>query len=169
MQQKFNRDMAAAVKDLKAAGGLHAAWVLAFVSFMYGVLHAAGPGHGKAVISSYVLANERTVRRGIFLSFLAAFFQALSAIAIVGVLAIALNATSLTIKSTEHWIETLSWALGRRDRRLDALWADVKKLMAQAGGERRPRDTHDAHACCGHDHSRSRCAHAHDHEPHAQP
>ena len=39
-------------------------WVLGLLSFLYGIFHAAGPGHGKVVISSYVLANEAQVRRG---------------------------------------------------------------------------------------------------------
>lgn len=166
MQQKLNRDMAAAVKDLKAAGSLNAAWVLAFISFMYGVLHAAGPGHGKAVISSYVLANERTVRRGIFLSFLAALFQAFSAIAIVGVLAIALNATSMTIKSTENWIETLSWALVAI---IGAwlLYSQIRKLVNQPHvappSRADARTTHD-HAGCGHaHHTHDGCGHSHGH------
>ena len=59
---------------------LSATLMLAALSFAYGVLHAAGPGHGKAVISSYVLADGRTVRRGILLAFLAALIQALSAL-----------------------------------------------------------------------------------------
>lgn len=172
MQQKLNRDMASAVKDLKTAGGFNAAWVLGFISFMYGVLHAAGPGHGKAVISSYVLANERTVRRGIFLSFLAALFQAISAIAIVGVLAIALNATSMTIKSTEMWIETLSWALVAA---IGAwlLFSQIRKLVhvahvaapgrAHAGAPRHHSGCGHAHhgdTCCGHSHAHE---HAHQH------
>ncbi len=110
-QQRINRELASAVRQLKTGNVLNATLMLGFLGFLYGVLHAAGPGHGKAVISSYVLANEKTVRRGIMLSFLAAFIQALSAIAIVGVLAIAMRATSLEIKSAEAWIETVSWGL----------------------------------------------------------
>ena len=75
------------------------------------MLHAVGPGHGKFVISSYALANERTVRRGILLSFMAAFVQALSAIVIVGILAVLLQATSTQIRVTEGWLETASWGL----------------------------------------------------------
>ena len=45
-------------------------WVLGGLSFLYGIFHAAGPGHGKVVISSYVLANEAQMRRGVLLSFL---------------------------------------------------------------------------------------------------
>ncbi len=109
-QAQLNRELVKAVKLMKT-DPLWATAVLGWLSFAYGVLHAAGPGHGKAVISAYVLANERTVRRGILLSFMAAFFQALSALLIVGILSIALKATSLTMKSAEAWIETLSWAL----------------------------------------------------------
>lgn len=109
-QQRLNRELAAAVKELKQAGSFSAAMVLGFIGFSYGVLHAAGPGHGKAVISSYVLANRETVRRGIMLSFLSAFIQALSAIVLVGILFIALNKTSMEMTTAERWIETISWA-----------------------------------------------------------
>ena len=110
-QSAANREMAAAVKDLKTGNAAHATLVLVMISFLYGVLHAAGPGHGKAVISSYVLANEETVRRGIALSFLAALFQAISAIVFVGILALMLNQTSMQMRKTEALVETLSWAL----------------------------------------------------------
>jgi len=46
------------------------AYWLVLTSHAYGVLHAAGPGHGKAVISLYLIANNEALRRGIFLSFL---------------------------------------------------------------------------------------------------
>ncbi len=110
-QQHYQREMASAVRNLKTASPWAAAASLAFISFMYGVLHAAGPGHGKAIISSYVLANRQTMRRGILLSFMAAFFQACSAILLVGILALAVKATSLQMKSAEAAIETASWAL----------------------------------------------------------
>jgi nickel/cobalt exporter len=175
-QQRINRELAAAVRQLKTGNVLDATLLLAFLSFTYGVLHAAGPGHGKAVISSYVLANEKTVRRGIMLSFLSAFFQALSAIAIVGVLAIALKATSLEITATEKWIETISWGFVA----LIGIWllygqlgALLKRRQAAAVADRPPQahqHAHDhAHAgCgCGHDHAHSHDhAHAHDHAPH---
>ena len=64
------------------------------VSFLYGIFHAAGPGHGKAVISSYVVANEETWRRGVVLSFASALLQALVAVAFVGIAAALLNATA---------------------------------------------------------------------------
>jgi nickel/cobalt transporter (NicO) family protein len=110
-QESFRRQAGQALRDLKTDHPkTAAAWVAGF-SFLYGLLHAAGPGHGKAVISSYVLANRQTLRRGVFLSFLSAFFQACSAIILVGLLAIVFNATSPTRQAAEAWIETISWGL----------------------------------------------------------
>lgn len=178
-QQRINRELAGAVRQLKTGDVMSATLMLGFLGFMYGVLHAAGPGHGKAVISSYVLANEKTVRRGIMLSFLAAFIQALSAIAIVGVLAIAMRATSLEIKSAEAWIETVSWGLVA----LIGVWllyGQLSKLFARAPsaaampspaaalshGHDRAHDHGHSHSHDhGHAHSGCGCGHAHhDHE-----
>lgn len=169
-QQRINREMAAAVREMKSGSVLNASLILAFLGFTYGVLHAAGPGHGKAVISSYVLANDETVRRGILLSFLAAFIQALSAIFIVGVLALLLNATSLQINAAEAWIETISWGFVA----LIGIWllygqisGIVQRRRAAAAAKAAEAEKHaHSHAhehgsCgCGHDHGH---AHAHDH------
>lgn len=110
-QQQLNRDLAAGVKRLKEEGSLAAVLVLSAIGFLYGVFHAAGPGHGKAIISAYVLANERTAKRGIALAFLAGLFQALSAIALVGILAVLLGASGLRIQSYTGTLEQVSYAL----------------------------------------------------------
>jgi nickel/cobalt transporter (NicO) family protein len=110
-QQSMQRELATGVKNLKSGNAMVGAMVLAALSFVYGVAHAVGPGHGKAIISSYVIANEETVRRGVIISFIAAGLQALTAIALVGVLAIALNASGLAIKSWTLQLESISYAL----------------------------------------------------------
>ena len=86
-------------------------WVLGGLSFLYGVLHAAGPGHGKVVIGSYVLANEAQARRGVWLSFLSAMLQSLVAIGFVLVAALVLGMTSMAMNDAAHWIGVLSYAL----------------------------------------------------------
>ena len=84
-QSEFYREMSSTIRAAKSDGS--AVWTLLGISFAYGIFHAAGPGHGKAVISSYLVANEETARRGIVLSFASALLQALVAVAIVAVLA----------------------------------------------------------------------------------
>jgi hypothetical protein len=59
MQRSFYREMTDALKAMREDG--NAAWLLVGLSFAYGIFHAAGPGHGKAVISSYMLANEDAI------------------------------------------------------------------------------------------------------------
>ncbi len=108
-QAEFYRALAGMIRAAKADGS--ASLGLLGLSFAYGIFHAAGPGHGKAVISSYLVANEETWRRGIVLSFASALLQAFVAVAIVGVAAVLLGATAKMMGDTVRIIETTSYAL----------------------------------------------------------
>ena len=89
--------------------GMHV-FALAGLSFAYGIFHAAGPGHGKAVISSYMLANEVAAKRGILLAFASAFAQALTAIIAVAALALVLRGAALKLQDATRWLEIASFA-----------------------------------------------------------
>jgi ABC-type nickel/cobalt efflux system permease component RcnA len=154
-QAQINRELALAVRRLKTADPVSATLTLAFLSFAYGVLHAAGPGHGKAVISSYVLADGRTMRRGILLAFLAAFIQALSALVLVAILVLAFRATGVQIRSMEAWLETVSWGLVA----LVGAWLLYYQLRGAFAGS-------SAHAH-GHGHDHGHDHHGHVHHDHA--
>jgi nickel/cobalt transporter (NicO) family protein len=108
-QSEFYREMSSTIRAAKSDGS--AVWTLLAISFGYGIFHAAGPGHGKAVISSYLVANEETARRGIVLSFASALMQSLVAVTIVGISAWLLNATAKTMCGAERAIEIASYAL----------------------------------------------------------
>ena len=86
VQSEFYRGLTGALSAMKREEA--AIWSLAGIGFLYGAFHAAGPGHGKGVISGYILATKRTLARGVGLSFAAAFLQAAVAIGLVGVLAV---------------------------------------------------------------------------------
>jgi nickel/cobalt exporter len=141
-----------------------ALWGLMGISFLYGVFHAAGPGHGKAVISSYVLANEETWRRGIALSFASALLQAATAVAIVAIAAVLLGATAKMMGDAVRIIEIVSYGLiallGAR-----LLWVKgrgflmaLQALRSEAGRCDHPDGGHDHHHHTGHVH------HDHDHD-----
>lgn len=108
-QSEFYRAMSSTIRAAKDDGSM--VWTLLGISFAYGIFHAAGPGHGKAVISSYLVANEETARRGIVLSFASALAQALVAVLIVGIGAWLLNVTAKTMCGTERVIEIVSYGL----------------------------------------------------------
>ena len=132
-QAEFYKQFSGLIRAAKTDGS--AAWGLFGLSFLYGVFHAAGPGHGKAVISSYMVANDETWRRGVVLSFASAMLQALVAVAFVGIAAVLLNATAATMRTA-----------GRldRDRQLRADHAD--RAAAGLGEGARP-DRRRARAC----------------------
>ncbi|WP_334383712.1 MULTISPECIES: nickel/cobalt transporter [unclassified Bradyrhizobium] len=169
-QSEFYREMSATIRAAKSDGS--AVWTLLGISFAYGIFHAAGPGHGKAVISSYLVANEETARRGIVLSFASALLQALVAVAIVAVFAWLLSSTAKTMCSAEKAIEIVSYALiaalGARlvwtkgGGFMRALQAKPELAMASATAHRHDHDhAHHHH----HDHG-DHHGHAHVHDEH---
>ncbi|PZO81875.1 MAG: delayed-early response protein/equilibrative nucleoside transporter [Mesorhizobium amorphae] len=108
-QQGFYRSLTGALKTMRDGGG--GLWAMVGLSFAYGVFHAAGPGHGKAVISSYMLANEVALRRGVMLSFLSAFLQAVSAVVLMLAIFLLLRGTAVTMTNASWALEVASYAL----------------------------------------------------------
>jgi ABC-type nickel/cobalt efflux system permease component RcnA len=108
-QAEFYRALTEALTNVKDSG--HAFSLLAALSFLYGVFHAVGPGHGKAVITSYLLASHQTVRRGIVISFAAALMQGFTAIAIVLIAAGFLRTTAIGMTRATDWFEIASYGL----------------------------------------------------------
>jgi nickel/cobalt transporter (NicO) family protein len=108
-QSHFYRQLTGAVRAWQQDGW--AAWLLLGLSFAYGVFHALGPGHGKAVLSAYVLANRETVKNGAILALLSAFLQALVAISLVGIAAGVLNVSGLALTRATWWLEIASYAM----------------------------------------------------------
>lgn len=106
-QQEFYRALAGAIKEMRQDGGK--LWLLIGLSFAYGVFHAAGPGHGKAVISSYMVANEVALRRGILLSFISALLQAITAIVIMLLAYFVLRGTSVSMTDAAWFLEIASY------------------------------------------------------------
>ncbi|HEX9753449.1 MAG TPA: nickel/cobalt transporter [Methyloceanibacter sp.] len=154
-QQGMQRDLATSVKRLKSGNAIGAALALAGLSFLYGIVHAVGPGHGKAIISSYVVANEETVRRGIMISFLAAGLQAVSAIVLVGVLLIGINASGLQVNAWSNQLESVSYALIALvglyllSTHVMRLWRRLRDGPAVQSAQSRAAHSHGHH---GHDH-----------------
>ncbi len=156
MQQKeFYRAMTGALKSMRDDGSK--AWLLVGLSFAYGIFHAAGPGHGKAVISSYMVANEVTLRRGIILSFISAFLQALSALLIVGAAFLVLRGTTISMDDATHAFEVASFAM------ITAFGAWLLWSKTFGRGHSHAAHSHAGHDHSGHDHSE----HEHSHHNHS--
>jgi nickel/cobalt exporter len=161
-QQAFYRSLTGALKAMRSDPWQM--WGLVGLSFLYGVFHAAGPGHGKAVISSYMIANEVALKRGVVLALLSSMLQALTAVAVVGVAYYLLRGLSVSMTQATHFMEIASYALITAF----GLWLLGRKLLslrsAPALGTAALRHDH-AHA--GHQHTTgSHNHHGHDHDHH---
>lgn len=179
-QQDFYRALTGALRTMRTDPS--AAWLLVGLSFAYGVFHAAGPGHGKAVISSYMLANEVALKRGVTLSFVSAMAQAVTAIIVIGIVFLFLRGTGIRQTDAVWSMEVASYALVTAFgawllfRKLRGLMPAPAPALAVAGhgtvhvhGHDHGH-SHDGHgATCSHHHHHedARNGHRHDHHDHA--
>ena len=173
-QSEFYREMSSTIRAAKSDGS--AVWGLLAISFAYGIFHAAGPGHGKAVISSYLVANQETARRGIVLSFVSAMLQSLVAVLIVAIGAWLLNVTAKTMCGAERVIAIASygliaafgarlvWSKGAGFMRALQVRPPAPALaMASAAHGHAHHHGHHDHAHDGHGHAHHDHDHDHDH------
>ena len=145
-QRIFHQELIDGLRGLTNGGGTAAAWALISASFLYGVFHAAGPGHGKAVLTTYLVTHREQMKRGVFLAAMAAFTQGL--VAIVLVYGLILVAGWLPRETTEavSWSERASFAL------LTALGGYLVYRAVRSGLKRwRGQEA----GCCGHSHAPS--------------
>ena len=147
-QATFHRELVSLVRSISKEGSPVLLWGLMTTSFFYGVFHAAGPGHGKAVISAYMLASKAPIRRGVSLAFLCAGVQALMAIAVILVLSQIFSLAGKVMQISRFFEIASFAAVG-----LIGVWILVRLLRGQSG--------------CGHDHSQDHLhAHSSDHHDH---
>ncbi|MBV8851292.1 MAG: nickel/cobalt transporter [Methylobacteriaceae bacterium] len=180
-QSRFYLMLTSTIRAIRTSPS--AAWTLAGLSFVYGVFHAAGPGHGKAVIASYMIANERALKRGLVLTGFAALLQGLVAIAIVTIAALIFNATAKRMTDAAAIIEQVSyaaiaalglWLVWKKGRALVAALRPLKVSAVfhshAATGELAfvTANGESAFACTGHDHDHvndENCGHVHAPDP----
>ena len=143
-QSRLTHLIAAKVHALHGQPG--AAWGLIGLGRACGVFHAAGPGHGKAVLASYMVANETSLKRGAVMALMAALLQAVVAIGLVGAAGFVFNATASQMNRAADWIVLASycgvaviglWLVWRKGGALLRLSADIW-TAARRSPPRRP-------------------------------
>ena len=110
-QQLYYGTMNSALHGLKTSASSAAAWTLLTLGFAYGVFHAAGPGHGKVVISSWLLATENDLKRGLLVAFFSSMFQALTAIILVSGLYLIVASVGGVVRDVTAYLESASYAM----------------------------------------------------------
>jgi nickel/cobalt transporter (NicO) family protein len=149
-QQAYYGSMSGTLRQIKTSSPYAAAWTLMFLSFGYGIFHAAGPGHGKTVISAWLLATENELKRGIVIAFLSSVIQALVAILLVSALLLLVASASSTARDMAGFLESASYAMiGAMG--LYLIWTALRP---------KPRHVHHDHHHHDHVHDEN-CGHAH--------
>jgi nickel/cobalt exporter len=149
-QQAFYGSMSGTLRQIKTSSPYAAAWTLMFLSFGYGIFHAAGPGHGKTVISAWLLATENELKRGIVIAFLSSVIQALVAILLVSILLLLVASAGSTARDVGGFLESASYAMiGAMG--LYLIWTALRP---------KPLQVHHDHHHHNHVHDEN-CGHAH--------
>ncbi|MBE90877.1 MAG: high frequency lysogenization protein HflD, partial [Rhodospirillaceae bacterium] len=110
LQRDLHSSLADAVRRVER-DGLIAAWSLISLSFLYGVFHAAGPGHGKLIIATYLATHESRLKQGIWLAISSALAQGAVAIFVVEITVALLGVSLSRVNTTALQLESVSYAL----------------------------------------------------------
>ena len=128
--------------------------LLAF-SFIYGVLHALGPGHGKIVITTWLATHPSKLKSSMVLTLASSLLQGGVAIGLVVVVLSLLQLPARQLHMSSFWLEKGSYALvGVLG--LILCWRALKKLRALLQKPQfrtfTPHHVHDENCGCGHQH-----------------
>ncbi len=147
-QRSLHEQLAVSLGQLQESGSAAVATTLILISFLYGVFHAAGPGHGKAVLTTYLLTHRNQIRRGALIATAAALCQGLVAILLVYGLIYLAGWLPRETSAAVGWSERISFLLV-------ALIGALLALRTLRGLWRRSRIGH---------RQRSDVMHSHDHD-----
>jgi len=111
-QHRLNQKMADLMREAKVSNSMRPLALLLLVAFAYGVIHAAGPGHGKLFAISYILSQRPGLFRGILFGNFIALFHGLSGIMFVLVIRIILQKSITgTLEDVTRITQIISFSL----------------------------------------------------------
>lgn len=110
-QRQLNQALSRELRRLRQGEVAGAALGVAWIAFLYGVLHAIGPGHGKLVVSSLFLAQEARLGTAVVVSGAVSLLQTVSAVAMVSVVTLALGRSGFDVLRDSRHVELVSYGL----------------------------------------------------------
>ena len=112
VQKMLNESLARMTRALKGSHSLSGLLFVVLLALAYGIFHAAGPGHGKTIVSSFLLANEGKISQSFIIGYLVAAVHALSALAVVLILYYLIRGIFATgVEQANHWIQLVTFAV----------------------------------------------------------
>lgn len=80
LQKKLNSYLSTKIRKIKENFTILTFFLIVLISIVYGSLHGLGPGHGKLVVSSYLIKEDSSVKEAMWLSIIIAFTHVFTAI-----------------------------------------------------------------------------------------
>lgn len=168
-QKAFNLKLSASLNAL-GENQSQAGITLVFISFLYGVFHAVGPGHGKFILSSYLSLEKTKLQQAMKITFASALVQGLVAVSLVTVLVVIFTLSRQYFNFTLKWVERISFSMlilfglywcyqvFKSIRKRKAKKPMIKSLVLQKNEQKSPlvSPTHHIHhenCGCGHKHA----------------
>lgn len=111
MQMQLNETISREFRSERKTGSSAALLTILALAFLYGVVHAAGPGHGKSVVGSYFVANEARWASGFFMGGVISLMQGATAIAIVFLMSLVLHSRELRVANQGALVDCVSYGV----------------------------------------------------------
>ena len=112
VQKSLHESLAAITRSLEGSRSLSGLLFVMLVSLVYGMFHAAGPGHGKTIVSSFFLANDAKLRHSLIVGYLIAGVHAVAALAVVLILySVIKGLFSTGVEQADHWIQLVTFGI----------------------------------------------------------
>ena len=166
-QKQINNELSELLHAAKNES-LTAGISLIVLSFLYGILHSVGPGHGKLIVTTYIATQDAKVKLSLIITLVSSLMQAFVAVALVSVLLLAFNASMREINHAAEIFIPLSFytaiLLGiavicrnlllmyRVIKKHKQATIDSNKLMIKAVKQIDAKHEHHDNCGCGHQH-----------------
>lgn len=150
---KWQRDINGQLSDLlyDAQQNITAAYSLAGLSFLYGIFHSLGPGHGKMIVTTYLATNPAKIKASLIMTVVSAFVQAIVAITLVSILLVFFKSSMREVNNAADQFISYSFMamllLG-----VIVIYRSLKQAWQLKSAHRHQQHDHGSECGCGHKH-----------------
>lgn len=107
-QKAINNELSELLYDAKTHV-ISAGLSLTLLSFIYGILHSLGPGHGKLIVTTYIATHPTKVKTSLIMTVLSALLQAVVAIILVSTLLIVFHSSMREVNNEANRFISVSF------------------------------------------------------------
>lgn len=79
-QYQLNNYISTTIRSINDENSLTTSLLILGIAFVYGLIHAIGPGHGKALVAFYFTSNKSNYKKAFKMGYMIAIFHAFSAL-----------------------------------------------------------------------------------------